>query len=249
MPTDPDIRRAFTFGPFRLDADNLVLITFFEQTRQVLANVDLTTIVVAVVGGLILAAVSRWYGGSAIPPASTKQAGEWSPPPELTLPTPRPVRIRAQGIFLKVCGAIIVSFLLFFWFFIGDTFYEAIARNPQERVLSLVAVAIFVAFGVLTGGVFKFFFWPSRELKLLRLGSPARAVITEVRTQPSKYDISYGVTFEFRDDAHNTTRGSVNWFLSWTPETGDVVTALYDPNNPKRCTLYPARSYGIAVPR
>src|SRR3989441_4390926 len=46
------------------------------------------------------------------PPASTKQGGEWSPPPELTLPTPRPVRITSQGIFIRVCGAIIVSFLL-----------------------------------------------------------------------------------------------------------------------------------------
>jgi hypothetical protein len=249
MPTEQHIRTTFTFGSFGLDAGDLVRITFFERSRQVLANVDLTLIVVLVFGGLILAAVSRWYGGSFLPPASTKQGGEWSPPPELTLLTPRPVRIRAQGIFLRVCGAIIVSFLLFFWFFIGVTFYEAIARNPQERVFSLVAMAIFVAFGVLTGGVFKFFFWPSKELKLLRWGSPARAVITKVRTQPSQYGISYSVTFEFRDDAHDTTRGSVNWFLSWTPETGDVATALYDPDNPKRCTLYPARSYGIAKPK
>lgn len=216
-----------------------------------LAKVDLITIVVAVVGGLIFAAVSRWYGGSAIPPAPSKRGGEWSPPPELTLPTPRPVRIRAQGIFLRVCGAIIVGFLLFFWFFIGASVYPGIAivRNPQERAMSLIAVAIFVAFGLLTGVVFKFFFWRSRELKLLRWGSPARAVITAVRTQPSAYGRSYSVTFEFRDDAHNTTRGSADWFLSWTPETGDVVTALYDSDNPKRCTLYPARSYGIARPK
>lgn len=214
-----------------------------------LARVDLITIVVAAFGGLILAAVSLWYGGSFLRPASAKPGGEWRSPPELTLPTPRPVRIRAQGIFLRVCGAIIVSFLVFFWFFIGVTFYEAIARNPQERAFSLVAVTIFAAFGVLTGALFKFFFWPSKELKLLRWGSPARAVITNVRTQPSNYEISYGVTFEFRDDAHNTTRGSVNWFLSWTPETGDVVTALYDPDIPKRCTLYPARSYEIAKPK
>jgi type IV secretory pathway TrbD component len=207
-------------------------------------------IVVAIVAGLIFVAVSprRWYARF-IPPASTKQGGEWSPPPELTLPTPRPVRITWHRIFIRVCGAIIVSFLLFFWFFIGDAVYYAIARNPQERVMSLVAVAVFVAFGLLTGVVFKSFFWPSRESKLLRWGSPARAVITEVRTHASNYSVSYSVAFEFRDDAHTTARGSVDWFLSWTPETGDVVTALYDPDNPKRCTLYPARSYRIAKPK
>ena len=114
--------------------------------------------------------------------------------------------------------------------------------------MSLVAVAIFVAFGLLTGVVVKSFFWP-RELKLLRWGSPARAVITKVRMQLSNYGISYGVTFEFRDEVRNATKGSFDWFLSWTPETGDIVTALYDPDDPKRCTLYPARSYGIARPK
>ena len=46
------------------------------------------------------------------------------------------------------------------------------------------------------------------ELKLLRRGSPARAVITEVRTLPSKYDRSYRVIFEFQDEAHNATKDS-----------------------------------------
>src|ERR1700674_3704912 len=44
----------------------------------------------------------QWY--SDIRPASTKQGGEWSPAPELALPTPRPVRITWQGIFIRVCG-------------------------------------------------------------------------------------------------------------------------------------------------
>jgi hypothetical protein len=207
-------------------------------------------ILVAIVAGLIFVAVSpsRWYGGF-IPPASTRQGGEWSPAPELTLPTPRPVRITWQGIFIRVSGAIIVSFLLFLWFFIGDRFYEGIAHNPQERVMSLVAVALFLAFGLLIGVVFKSFFWPSMELQLLRRGSPARALITEVRTLFTRYGRSCRVTFEFRDEVHNATKGSFDWFLSWPPETGDIVTALYDPDDPKRCTLYPARSYGIARPK
>jgi hypothetical protein len=181
---------------------------------------------------------------------STKQGGEWSPAPELTLPTPRPVRITWRGIFIRVCGAIIVSFLLCLWFFIGDTVYEGIARNPQERVMSLVAVALVVGFGLLTGVVFKYFFWPSMEMQLLRMGSPARAVITEVRSSFTGYGgSSFRVTFEFRDEVHNAMKGSCDWFLSWTPETGDIVTAIYDPDDTKRCTLYPARSYGITRPK
>jgi hypothetical protein len=209
----------------------------------VLVNV----IVVVAAAAIIFVGVRQWY--SAIHPASTKQGGEWSPAPELTLPTPRPVRITWQGIFIRVCAAIIVSFLLFLWFFIGYTVYEGIARNPQERLMSLVAVALFLAFGLLTGVVFKSFFWPSMELQLLRRGSPARAAITEVRTLFTGYGRSCRVTFEFRDEVQNATKGSFDWFLSWTPETGDIVTALYDPDNPKRCTLYPARTYGIARPK
>jgi hypothetical protein len=210
-------------------------------------------ILVAIVAGLIFLAVSpsRWYKGF-MPPASTRQGGEWSPAPELMLPTPRPVRITWQGIFIGVCGAIIVSFLLLLWiFFIGDTFYEAIARNPQDKVLWLVAVIVFGGFGLLIGVVFKSFFWPSRELQLLRRGRPARAVITEVRTSVTStgFGTSYRVTFEFQDEVHNATNGSFGWFLPWPPETGDIVTALYDPDDPKRCMLYPARGYGIARPK
>jgi hypothetical protein len=208
-------------------------------------------ILVATVAALIFIAVSpsRWYG-RLVPPASTKQGEEWSPAPELTLPTPRPTRITWQGVLIRVCGAIIVSFLLFLWFFMGYTFYRGIARIPQERVMSLVAVAIFVAFGLLTGVVFKSFFGPSVEMQLLRRGSPARAVITEVRMLPTlSYGRSYRVTFEFRDEVNNATKGSFDWFLIWTPQTGDIVTALYDPDDTKRCTLYPARSYGIARPK
>ena len=206
-------------------------------------------IVVVAVAAIIFVGARQWY--SAIHHASTKQGGEWIPAPELTLPTPRPVRIRWQGILIRVCGAIIVSFLLFVWFFIGASVYPgiAIALNPEERVMSLVAVALFLAFGLLTGVVFKSFFWPSRELQLLRRGSPVRAVITEVRMLPSNFSRCYRVTFEFRDEVNNTTTGSFDWFLSWTPETGDIVTALYDPDDPKRCTLYPARSYWIARPK
>jgi len=103
-----------------------------------------TVIVIAIIAGLIFLTVSpnRWYKGL-IPPASTRDGGEWSPAPELLLPTPRPVRITWQGIFIGVCGVIIVSFLLFVWIvFIGDPLYEAILRNPQNKIFCLVAVVL-----------------------------------------------------------------------------------------------------------
>jgi hypothetical protein len=181
--------------------------------------------------------------------ASTKQDGEWSPAPELKLPTPRPVRMTWQGIFIRVCGAVIVSFLLFLWFLIGDRIFEGIARNPQERAMSLVAVAVFLTFGLLTGAVFKSLFWTSMELRLVREGSPARAVITKVRSYNTGYGTSFRVTFEFRDQVHNATKGSCGWFLPRTPETGDIVTALFDPDDSKRCTLYPGRIYKIPRPK
>lgn len=215
----------------------------------------LNVVVVVAIAAIILVSVRRaWEAWHSAIPASTRQGREWIPAPELTLPTPRPVRITWQGILIRGCGAIIVSFLLCLWFFIGYTFYQGIVRTPQHGVYPLVAVAIavaiFVAFGLLTGVVFKSFFWPSMELQLLRRGGPARAVITKVRMLPTISNWwSYRVTFEFRDEVNNETKGSSDWFLSWTPETGDIVTALYDPDDPKRCTLYPARSYWIARPK
>jgi hypothetical protein len=205
----------------------------------------LNVIVGVAVAAIIFVGVKQWY--SDIRPASAPHAGEWSPAPELALPTPRPIRLTWQGIFIRVCGAIIVSFLLCLWFFIGDTVYEGIARNPEERGLSLVAVALVAGFGLLIGVVFKSFFGPSMERQLLRMGRPARAVITEVRPYVTGYGgCRFRVTFEFKDEVHDAMKGSCDWFLSWTPEIGDIVTAIYDPDDTKHYTLYPARSYGIA---
>ena len=101
-------------------------------------------LLVAIVAAILFIAVSpsRWYERF-IPPASTRQGGEWSPAPEPSSPAPRRVRISWRGIFVRVCGAIIVSFLLFPWFFLGDTFYEGTVHNPQGRVFPFVAVAFF----------------------------------------------------------------------------------------------------------
>lgn len=70
----------------------------------------LIAIVVATVAALIFIAVEarpmvRAFG----PPASTTQGGESSLSPELTLPTPRPIRITWRGARIRVCGAIIVT--------------------------------------------------------------------------------------------------------------------------------------------
>jgi len=75
---------------------------------------------------------------------------------------------------------------------------------------------------------------------------PIKITIPEVRNSVGKYGSSYRVAFEFQDEAHNTTKGSCDWFLFWPPEVGDTVTALYNPDDPKRCTLYPTRGYSIA---
>jgi len=96
------------------------------------------------------------------------------------------------------------------------------------------------------GVVFKSLLWPSGDLQLLSRGRPARAVITQVRSYVGKYGNSYRVSFEFQDEVHNVMKGSCGWFLFWPPEVGDIVTALYNPDDPKRCTLYPVRRYGIA---
>jgi hypothetical protein len=107
-------------------------------------------------------------------------------------------------------------------------------------------VVLFAAFGLMIGVVFKSLLWPSGELQLLSRGRPARAVITQVRSYVGKYGNSYRVSFEFHDEVHNVMKGSCGWFLFWPPEVGDIVTALYNPDDPKRCTLYPVRRYGIA---
>lgn len=204
-------------------------------------------ILVALLAGLIYAVVALWYGRAATPPKLIEGVEGWSPPPELTIPTPRPVRLTLRGILPRVCGAIFfLGFCLMVLFGFGATPFRTLWGALQDPVFFLLVVAILVAVGVLIGVVF---FKPSHEQKLLKWGKPARAVITEVRRLPIRSAASYSVTFEFLDDARNPAKGSSDWFLSETPKSGDVQTVLYDPDNPRRSTLYPARSYKIAEPK
>ena len=179
---------------------------------------------------------------SKIHPELNERREAWCPPPDLTLPTPRPVSMTLGGAFIRVCGAIIFVFCILVLLWFGVTLFEAFSRNPHELGFFLVGVAILLAVGFL---IWKVFLKPSLERKLLKWGKPARAAITEVRWLPSKYGASYSVSFEFLDDTGNPIKGSANWFYSWKPDCGDVQTILYDPENPGRSTLYPAQSYRI----
>jgi len=180
------------------------------------------------------------------PPELEGGPAVWNPPPELTLATPRHVDITFGGAFYWACGAVIFAFcaLILAWF--ADALVEGIMRDPHQVGVFLFGVAIFLAVAFLIGW---YFLRPSLERKLLKWGQPARAVITKVRWQPSNYGPSYSVKFEFLDGAGKSFLGSADWFYSRKPDSGEVQTILFDPRNPRRSALYPARGYRIKEPK
>lgn len=82
------------------------------------------------------------------------------------------------------------------------------------------------------------------QRKLLQSGNPTGAIVT--RVVPVKNGQS--VRYQFLDMAGNEVAGSSMAAKAGAPEPGQAVTVLYDPDRPRRNTLYPPQMVRLDLP-
>lgn len=198
-----------------------------------------------------------------------KAAEEWNLPPELNLPTPRPVRSAPLAtrllrslprlLFLMVLAIFIytIGFLYThatrgardesvpsFLFHVSQQMFSDFSHAPRWQPWMLWPSIIFWGIAGLSAlpGHFK----RQKEKKLLRWGKPARAVVTDILHSPGGPHSSGSTRskLEYHDDAGNPVKGIVDRRLS----RNQVLTVLYDPEKPSRFTTYPVARYVIGEP-
>ncbi len=147
-----------------------------------------------------------------------KAVEEWTVPSELTLPTPRPVKSGSLGRRLAVS----LPFILLLAFLGYITWGTTWRLWP-----SAVVGAFLLMIGSLTH---------RKELRLLKWGKPARAVVTSVTN---------GLwMLEYQDAAGELIKGSLS---RGSPPRNPVLTVLYDPDKPRQFIPYPVARYAIAI--
>jgi hypothetical protein len=191
-----------------------------------------------------------------------KAEEDWSLPPELNLPTPRPVKSAPLGtrlsrslpriLFLLVLAIVVYTFGFLYthvtharWpqdlpSFIFRGFLDFL-HAPQWQRWMLWPSIIFAGLAGLSAlpGYFK----RREEQRLLRWGMPARAVVTSATMgvkQGSRWN------FEYHDAAGNLVKSFL--IRSSMPQPGqDVLTVLYDPDKPQQFITYPVARYEIGA--
>ena len=161
-----------------------------------------------------------------------KAAEAWSLPPELNLPTPRPVKSAPLGTRLLRSLPRLTSLMVLAIFIYSYGLY--IGVTPGRLMLWTSVI-----YGVLAGlSALPGYFQRRKEQKLFRWGKPARAVVTAVARRGKSGTISH---VEYQDAAGNLVKRHLNYRLS----QGQVLTVLYDPDKPSRFTTYPGVGYEI----
>ena len=155
----------------------------------------------------------------------SKAMEEWRLPPELNLPMPRPVRSGHLGTRLLQS----IPFILFLVFIAFLTW-----RTTWRLWPSAIVGGVFVLIG---------YFTHRKELRLLKWGKPARAVVTSVTMGGGGGTGSWNL--EFNDAAGNLINGSLS---RGSPPKNPVLTVLYDADKPHEFIPYPVARYEIAVP-
>jgi hypothetical protein len=183
----------------------------------------------------------------------------WSPPQELTLPTPRPIKGKgvARAHYLRSVGG---NLLLFGGMALVAWILSGLSRAPgatmgakwERYVEGGPYEWLNLALLVYSGGFFVWVFltlWYRKAERLLRWGKPARAVVTDVQYR-STHDKSETIgghwesKLEYQDDAGNIIRRTIHA----GKRKNEVLTVLYDPDKPKKFMVYPVREYEIGGP-
>ncbi len=185
----------------------------------------------------------------------------WSPPKELLLPAPRPVKRKRVttvryvrvigGSFFFIAGAALLGWVLFgLWREPGATLGAKWVGFEEAWVwlfLSLFMYPILFLLWLLS------YFALRRDPWYLKWGKPARAVVTGVRSYivRRKYtaDRRYQFSLQYQDDAGNLVKSMVDLPgpAQRFSQNGDL-TILYDPDKPSKCTPYPVPRCEVGGP-
>jgi len=152
-----------------------------------------------------------------------KAAEEWRLPPELSLPTPRPVKSGRPGTRLLQS----VPFLLLLMFLGLITWHTTWRLWPSRSAWAPLAL--------------DWILHASEGTEVAQVGKPARAVVTSV----SMGGGAGAWNLEYHDSAGNLIKGSLS---RGSPPKTPVLTVLYDPDMPHRFTPYPVVRYQIVAP-
>jgi TRAP-type C4-dicarboxylate transport system permease small subunit len=195
-------------------------------------------------------------------------AQQWSLPPELNLPPPRPVRSAPLGTrLLRTLPRIFRPGLAILFIY---AIVVTIMTNRNPRELPSLVLHAFLDFlhaprwqgwmlwpSLIFGGVAGFIvlsghFQRRKEKRLLKWGNPARAAVTAISSSTSgagrtSGSISYTWTLAYSDAAGKRVRGYLNRNAEPRPDQL-ALTVLYDPDKPHQFIVYPVAQFKIAVP-
>lgn len=152
---------------------------------------------------------------------NTDSGQPWSPPQELMLPIPRPIKGMevAAARYIRIVGGVLISFggmALFGWALFGLSWapgttigakWEQFPAGPSFARISMSLIvygSFFLAWLICL-------FWFRKSEWLLKLGKPARAVVIDVRRSrvPSRCDPDFTITFEFHDSIGKLVKGKM----------------------------------------
>ena len=184
----------------------------------------------------------------------------WSPPQELMLPTPRPVRrvnwlaaTDLSGCKPQLVGSFLVLFLILAASVLSLVFLDD--KTVGFGGTAFVGAVLILLSAYLSAN--------SRKAKrLLTWGKPARAVVIDAQLLPQARGTAGGGggwywtwTFEYQDDTGNPVQSQAKEYYSPTrahePDKfvrNQVLTVLYDPHKPMRVAAYPVAGYEIVEP-
>jgi hypothetical protein len=208
---------------------------------------------------MTVAGFALYRMGRAKAPAATPRPGpSWSPPQELMVASlPRPIKITDQWVFPARSVGIVGGSLCFFWgvavigwllFKVsgapGATMaakWEQFQPGPSEFWFLVGLLVYAFAFA----GWRAYYLSRRKAERLLKWGKPAAALVTHVQWHAVKGGArSWESTLEYQDDAGNFLKRRVPVKLS----ENQVLTVLYDPERPKKSTVYPVAGYEIGEP-
>jgi hypothetical protein len=186
---------------------------------------------------------------------------EWTLPPELNVPTPRPVRSASAGArllrTLPQTLSLAALAIVVYAFAFTDTHAMPKQGGPEISLLVQRFLAFLhaprwdhwmfwpsVVFGTVAGLVLLIGYFRRREEKqLLKWGIPTRAVV--IRTWGNSRS-GQNWELEYSDASGNTIKTRI--VRSTLPQPGhEVFTILYDQSKPHRLVTYPVARYTVGA--
>lgn len=164
----------------------------------------------------------------------------WTPPTELSSPLPRGVKLTFLGALGWVFMGLITAYSLAMFLLAGLGYAGYLAFLGKEVwALGLVVVVIIV----LTAVARIYFKVMHQPKKLLQRGLATGAVVTRVREVVGRRGRKYPeALLEFASQSGCVVTG----ILPKRLEVGQLLTVVYDQENPTRYLFYPAKSYRLA---